>query len=113
MALLEKIKTLFSSYPEPKGLLGIFPKGPLKIEDDAMTRSFRFYDGDGNEFLSLSQSDVKELPESIKRYFTMNNSEREIAARKEMEKYVVVVQEPDDMVTTEIVESLREWASEN
>ena len=36
LKLREKVKEMFLSYPEPKGLLGIYPEGPLTIVDDPM-----------------------------------------------------------------------------
>jgi hypothetical protein len=110
----EKIKKMFLSYPEPKGLLGIYPEGPLKMVDDALSRCFRFYDVDGKEFLSISVVEKQFLPERIQRYFRLKGPEREAAALKEMSKYVNMIgsaSTPNEIVATEIIESIREWVS--
>jgi hypothetical protein len=110
--LKQKIRSKFLSYPEPKGLLGIYPKGPLKMVDDSMGRCFRFYDGDNNEFLSISVMEKQFLPQEIKRYFNMKNLERQSTAKTEIYKVTTYSSmSPDEMVATDIVESLREWVS--
>ena len=111
--LKQKVKEAFLSYPEPKGLLGINPPGPLSMVDDAMGRCFRIYDGDKREFISISIVEKQFLPQEIKRYFSMKNPERQSTAETEMAKCVTRnLMSPDETVATDIVESLRQWVSE-
>ena len=113
LALKEKVKNVFLSYPEPKGLLGVYPKGPLKMVDDPVGRCFRFYDGDEKEFLSISIVEKSFLPKEIQRYFNLRGTERENTAKEAMAKYINMNQTkmmPNEIVATEIVESLRGWA---
>jgi hypothetical protein len=111
--LKHKIKNAFLSYPEPKGLLGINPPGPLSMVDDAMGRCFKFYDGNNKEFISISVVEKQFLPQNIKRYFSMKNPERYSTAETEIAKSVTSnSMSPDETVATDIVESLRQWVSE-
>jgi hypothetical protein len=109
--LKQKVKNAFLSYPEPKGLLGINPPGPLSMVDDAANRCFKFYDGDNKEFISISVVEKQFLPQEIKRYFSMKNAERHSTAEKEMAKCVTSnSMSPDETLATDIIESLRQWA---
>jgi hypothetical protein len=110
----QKVKKMFLSYPEPKGLLGIYPEGPLKMVDDAMYRCFRFYDVNDKEFISISVIEKQFLPKEIQKYFNLKSPEREIAAKEAMGKYLNIEGSAftsNEMVATEIIESLREWVS--
>jgi len=108
--LKKKVKRAFQSYPEPKGLLGIYPVGPLKMVDDSLGRCFRIYDGENKEFISISVPETKILPQEIKRYFSAKNDERQCIAKEEMGKVVNSSSlTPDELVATDIVESLRQW----
>jgi hypothetical protein len=111
--LKQKVKSAFLSYPEPIGFLGINPPGPLSMVDDALGRCFRFYDGSNKEFLSISVVEKQFLPKEIKKYFNMRTPERQSIAETEMAKCVTNnSMSPDETVATDIVESLRQWASE-
>jgi hypothetical protein len=112
--LKAKIKKIFLSYPEHKGLLGIYPEGPLKMVDDAMGRCFRFYDVHEKEFLSISVVEKQFLPKEIQKYFHLKKPEREIVAKKAMSEYINMMNSastPNEIVATEIIESIREWVS--
>lgn len=109
--LKQKIKNVFLSYPEPKGFLEIYPEGPLKVVDDAIGRCFRFCDNKNNEFLSISVTEKQFLPPEIKRYFNMKTPDRQSTAKTEFSPHSSM--SLDEMVATEIVESLRQWVSSN
>lgn len=110
LKLKKRLQKIFNGFSEQQNWLDIQPENPLKMVDEAEKRCYSFFDCHGVNFLTLTFSEVKCLPQHIRKYFMSNQKEREKIALAETLKVVrKTIMTVDDMIATNIIVYLSTW----